>query len=195
MKLLKYPDPFLFKIAKPLEKIDEEVTEKVEEMFEVMYREGGAGLAAPQVGWGVRLFIIGSLPGKADRDRSGGEVYINPVIYEAGKKLTISKEGCLSIPNRRYRVIRSEGIFASYYDLSGERRLVEMHTPSSMIFQHENDHLDGVLILKREEESKEYLSTHPQEDIVDLDDLDEFFKEDEQGIVEGGESGETSGDS
>ena len=107
MQLVYYPDPILLKTAEPLEKIDGEVRAKTEEMFELMYSEKGVGLAAPQIGWGARLFISNLL---GEEDRSGERVFINPRILDKGEEYIIEEEGCLSIPEVRGMVSRPEAI-------------------------------------------------------------------------------------
>ncbi len=82
MNIVIYPDPVLRQKAKPLTEINKEVYLKVEEMMELMYQAQGIGLAAPQVGWSVRLFII-----DADGGRNWEKVFINPVIIEEAGEL------------------------------------------------------------------------------------------------------------
>lgn len=145
MQLVYYPDPVLLKTAQPLEQIDGEVKARTEEMFELMYREKGVGLAAPQIGWSVRLFILNIY---GDEDRSGERVFINPRILDKGEEITVEEEGCLSIPELRGNVSRPEAILCEYQDLSGERFREEMHELDARVFQHEFDHLNGVLFLR-----------------------------------------------
>lgn len=145
MQLIYYPDPILLKTAKPLEKIDGEVKARTGEMFELMYNEKGVGLAAPQVGWNVRLFILNIL---GEEDRSGERVFINPRILDKGEEYFVEEEGCLSIPEVKGNVSRPEAILCEYQDLSGEKGREEMHELESRVFQHEFDHLNGVLFLR-----------------------------------------------
>ena len=145
MQLVYYPDPILLKTARPLERIDGELREKTSEMFELMYRESGVGLAAPQVGWGVRLFIFNCL---GEEDRSGERVFINPRIIDRGEDYLVEEEGCLSVPEVKGKVSRPDEILAEFQDLSGEMRREELCDIESRIFQHEFDHLNGVLFLR-----------------------------------------------
>ena len=145
MQLVYYPDPFLLKTAQPLEQIDCEVKARTEEMFELMYREKGVGLAAPQIGWGTRLFIVNVF---GEEDRSGERVFINPRILDRGEELVVEEEGCLSIPEVRGNVSRPEAILCEYQDLSGEMFREEMNELEARVFQHEFDHLNGVLFLR-----------------------------------------------
>ncbi|MEK7804334.1 MAG: peptide deformylase, partial [Planctomycetota bacterium] len=113
MNILIYPDPALRKKAKPLTSIDKEVHEKVEEMMELMRQANGVGLAATQVGWNVRLFII-----DADNNKHHDKVFINPkIIEESGE--TNKEEGCLSFPCVMSKIIRAHRIKAHAYNLDG----------------------------------------------------------------------------
>lgn len=145
MQLVYYPDPILLRTAKPLERIDAEVRERVGEMFELMYRESGVGLAAPQIGWSVRLFVCNCL---GQDERSGERVFINPRILDKGEEQASEEEGCLSIPEVKGKVSRPDSILAEYQDLSGEMFTEELFELDSRVFQHELDHLNGVLFLR-----------------------------------------------
>jgi len=145
MQLVYYPDPILLKTARPLERIDGGLREKTAEMFELMYCESGVGLAAPQVGWGVRLFIFNCL---GEEDRSGERVFINPRIIDKGEESVCEEEGCLSIPEVKGKVNRPDSLLAEYQDLSGELYREELSELDSRVFQHELDHLNGVLFLR-----------------------------------------------
>lgn len=144
MQLVYYPDPILLKTAKPLERIDADVRERAGEMFELMYSESGVGLAAPQVGWAVRLFVFNCL---GQDDRSGERVFINPRIIDKGEDFISEEEGCLSIPEVKGKVSRPDAIIAEFQDLSGELLREEFHELEARVFQHEFDHLNGVLFL------------------------------------------------
>ena len=110
-----------------------------------MYREKGGGLAAPQIGGGTRLFIVNVF---GEEERSGERVFINPRILDRGEELVVEEEGCLSIPEVRGNVSRPEAILCEYQDLSGEIFREEMHELEARVFQHEFDHLNGVLFLR-----------------------------------------------
>ena len=145
MQLVYYPDPVLLKTAQPLEQIDVEVKARTEEMFELMYREKGVGLAAPQICWSVRLFIFNIC---GEEDSTGERVFINPRILDKGEEIIVEEEGCLSIPEIKGNVSRPEAILCEYQDLSGETFREEMHELEARVFQHEFDHLNGVLFLR-----------------------------------------------
>ncbi|MEM7263375.1 MAG: peptide deformylase [Planctomycetota bacterium] len=145
MELVLYPDPILRKRAAEVETIDDALRERVAEMFEVMYREHGVGLAAPQVGWGVRLFVMNALGPDAPDE---GLVFINPKIVKTEGGF-IDEEGCLSIPDVRGNVERSFAIEVEAVDENGQEFRAELEDLAARVVQHEYDHLDGILFTSR----------------------------------------------
>ncbi|OHB40605.1 MAG: peptide deformylase [Planctomycetes bacterium GWF2_39_10] len=143
MNIRIYPDPLLRQKAKPLTEINKEVHQKVEEMIELMYEANGIGLAAPQVGWSVRLFII-----DADGDRNEEKVFINPTIIEETGEVN-KEEGCLSFPGIMSKVIRAQRIRAHAYNLKGQKLEIEAEGLVARAWQHELDHLNGSLFIDR----------------------------------------------
>ncbi|HOO74095.1 MAG TPA: peptide deformylase [Tepiditoga sp.] len=130
-------DPVLRKKATEVEKFDDELKSIVEEMLPKMYRWDGVGLAAPQVGISKRFFVCDD--GETQR------VVINPVIKEfLGEDVEI-EEGCLSIPGIYSEIKRPEGVKVEYKDPEGNVIEEEIHGYAARIFQHEFDHLDGIL--------------------------------------------------
>lgn len=143
MNIANYPDPVLRQKAKPLTEINKEVYLKVEEMMALMYQAQGIGLAAPQVGWSVRLFII-----DADGDRNMEKVFINPVITEEAGELN-KEEGCLSFPGIMGKVVRAQRIKAQAYTLKGQKIEIEAEGLAARAWQHELDHLNGCLFIDK----------------------------------------------
>lgn len=143
MNIVIYPDPVLRQKTKPLTEINKEVYLKVEEMMELMYQAQGIGLAAPQVGWSVRLFII-----DADGGRNGEKVFINPVIIEEAGELN-KEEGCLSFPGIMSKVARAQRIKAEAYNLKGQKIEIEAEGLAARAWQHELDHLNGSLFIDK----------------------------------------------
>jgi len=143
MNIVNYPDPVLRQKAKPLTEINKEVYLKVEEMMELMYQAQGIGLAAPQVGWSVRLFII-----DADGDSHEEKVFINPVITEEAGELN-KEEGCLSFPGIMGKVVRAQRIKAQAYNLKGQKIEIEAEGLAARAWQHELDHLNGSLFIDK----------------------------------------------
>lgn len=146
LELRLYPDPVLKRRANPITLIDASVRTAVRTMFDIMYEEGGIGLAAPQVGWSARLFVINleSDPEKADQEY----VFINPSVTDPEGEET-DEEGCLSLPDIRVPVRRPERVKVAAIDLSGERFEFETDGLFARCIQHEYDHLDGILIPDR----------------------------------------------
>ena len=143
MNIVNYPDPVLRQKAKPLTEINKEVYLKVEEMMELMYQAQGIGLAAPQVGWSVRLFII-----DADGDSHEEKVFINPAITEEAGELN-KEEGCLSFPGVMGKVVRAQRIKAQAYNLKGQKIEIEAEGLAARAWQHEIDHLNGCLFIDK----------------------------------------------
>ena len=143
MNIVNYPDPVLRQRAKPLTEINKEVYLQVEEMMELMYQAQGIGLAAPQVGWTVRLFII-----DVDGDLHGEKVFINPVITEEVGELN-KEEGCLSFPGIMGKVVRAQRIKAQAYTLKGQKIEIEAEGLAARAWQHEIDHLNGCLFIDK----------------------------------------------
>jgi len=141
--IVRYPDPRLKQICTPLEKVDDSVLAVIDRMFELMFEYRGVGLAGPQVGLEVRLFVASPTFDPGDR-----RVYINPEIISSDG-LQDGDEGCLSFPNISCRIkrkkvatIRAMGRDGEVFEETGEDLLAR-------IFQHETDHLNGQLLVDR----------------------------------------------
>ncbi len=147
MELVLYPDPILRQVAKPITRVDEEVRTRVAQMFETMYANSGVGLAAPQVGWSERLFII-NVTGEPDPEFE--RVFINPELTVSGDGVEESdEEGCLSIPGVHGRVARHQCVVVRALDLDAQRFEEEVSDLDARVVQHELDHLDGILFITR----------------------------------------------
>ncbi len=146
MELLYYPDPRLREPARPVEALDEDLLAALPRMFEIMYRSRGIGLAGPQVGLGRRIVVANlvSDPEKGDGER----VYVNPEILErSGEKR--EEEGCLSLPGVYPVILRAERVVVRYRDLEGNEVRREAQGLEAKLFQHEVDHLDGILLVDK----------------------------------------------
>jgi len=113
-----------------------------EDMIETMYDEVGIGLAAPQIGASVRLLVVG------DEEGRGAQVLVNPVITEQGGTVT-AEEGCLSLPGFFAPVTRAQWVKLEAQDLEGQPIALTARGLRARVFQHEIDHLDGVLFIDR----------------------------------------------
>ena len=114
----------------------------VEDMTETMFDEVGIGLAAPQVGISLRLMVVGEEKGR------GARALVNPVIAEQGGEVT-AEEGCLSLPGIFADVTRAEWVRLDAHDLEGKPVSIKARGLTARVFQHEMDHLDGVLFIDR----------------------------------------------
>ena len=135
-----YGDPVLRQVAKPIETVDGALVQLVDDMVETMYEAVGAGLAAPQVGVQRRLFVY-------ELD-DGPKAIINPEIVESSGEL-YHDEACLSIPGLRIGIVRPETVLLKGFDLDGNELTIEADDFMGRMFQHEVDHLDGVLMIER----------------------------------------------
>jgi len=141
LEIVKYPDPRLRETCQSIERIDDSIIDLAKQMFDTMYRSGGVGLAAPQVGRTVRLFIANptAKPGQQEG------VYINPeIINDEGS--AESEEGCLSIPGLLCKIRRKHAVTIRAVNLDGETFTQDAEDLLARIFQHEIDHLNGILI-------------------------------------------------
>jgi peptide deformylase len=153
LPIVAYGDPVLKKEAEEIDENYPKLNELIENMFETMYQASGVGLAAPQIGLSIRLFIVDGTPFAEDADEDpkarGMEdfkkVFINPIIEEeTGEKWGFA-EGCLSIPTIREEVFRKEEVTISYYDQNWKLHEETFDGYKARIIQHEYDHVDGVL--------------------------------------------------
>ncbi len=151
---MKYPvtvygDPLLREKAKPIEKDADWLPEVIENMWETMYYSDGVGLAAPQVGKSIRLFMVDATSG-ADEDPALSEfrkVFINPEIIETTGEEWVMNEGCLSLPDIREDVKRPDVVRIKYYDENFVQHNEVFRGFAGRIIQHEYDHLEGILFI------------------------------------------------
>ena len=146
-EVLKFPDKRLREVSAPIEKITEEIVELAHDMLEVMYDEPGIGLAAPQVGETVRLIVVDTEWTSEDAERHP-LVLVNPEILERDGNI-VWNEGCLSVPDFEAEVERSESVKLRALDLEGAELVIDATELQAVCFQHEIDHLDGILFIDR----------------------------------------------
>jgi peptide deformylase len=143
--IVKYPDPVLQQPAEPVTEFNEELRALADDMFESMYAAKGIGLAAPQIGISKRLTVI-DLSFQENPDEK--IVLINPeIIHREGRQY--EEEGCLSLPEIREKVVRAEKVTVRAQNLDGEWFEMDGEELLARAFQHEIDHLDGVLFIFR----------------------------------------------
>jgi peptide deformylase len=147
--IVLYPDPVLLRRARPVESIDAWVRELVDDMVRVMRDEEGAGIAAPQVGEDVRIFVVEAREADEHDPAEQLGVYINPRIVAVNGGVEPAEEGCLSLPGIRAEIRRPPEVEIEAMDLEGRIFTKRSRGMLARIWQHEFDHLEGTLILDR----------------------------------------------
>ena len=145
LDILKYPDPRLREVAKPVAAVTDETRKLIEDMAETMYAAAGCGLAATQVGVNARIFVI-DIAG--EDEVSDLKVFINPDIFETVGTQTW-EEGCLSFPGATEEIRRADRVKVRALDQHGKLFELEATGLLAIAIQHENDHLDGVLLIDK----------------------------------------------
>ncbi len=145
LEVLQFPDPRLKCMSRKVDEITDEIRELSANMCEVMYDEPGIGLAAPQVGVDLRLIVVDTEWGEDGQDKNP-IVMMNPEISEPEGKI-VWEEGCLSVPDFTADVTRAERILIRGTDLDGNALEIRAEGLQAVCFQHEIDHLDGILFI------------------------------------------------
>lgn len=144
-EIVKYPDPILQRPTEKITDFDEELRTLAGDMFDSMYKAQGIGLAAPQIGLSKRITVI-DLSNKENPDDK--IVLVNPeIVHKEGRQ--VAEEGCLSLPDVREKVSRAAKVKVRAQNLQGEWFEMEGTELLARAFQHEIDHLDGILFLWR----------------------------------------------
>ena len=146
MELVYYPDPRLREVSKKIAEIDEALRAAVPEMFDIMYRARGIGLAGPQAGLGRRIIVANLECDPKEKDAE--QVFINPEIVERQGERR-EEEGCLSLPGMAPQILRAEKLRVRYQDIDGTVHEREVEGLEAKLFQHEIDHLDGILLVDK----------------------------------------------
>ena len=137
-----FGDPVLKQKAAEITDVDGNLARLADDMIVTLHEAAGLGLAAPQVGVQRRLFVYHL------QDEPDPKVIINPTISEARGEWTY-EEGCLSVPGLSWEIVRPKEVHLTGYDLDGNEVSLEADEITARLFQHELDHLDGVLLLER----------------------------------------------
>jgi peptide deformylase len=143
--ILKYPDPRLKQIAEPVGSVNDEIRQLVDDMAETMYAAPGVGLAANQIGVLLRVFVIDVA---GEDEPSDLKVFINPELVETTGTQTW-EEGCLSFPGVTEEIRRAERVRVKALDREGKPFELEAEGLLAVAIQHENDHLNGVVMLDK----------------------------------------------
>jgi len=152
LPIVAYGDPILKKRASNIDQDYPELDQLIEDMFETMYAAHGVGLAAPQIGLSIRLFVVDASPFAEDDApelENFKKVFINAqILEEEGDKWNFS-EGCLSIPEIREEVSRHSTIHIRYFDENWQEHEERFDGLAARVIQHEYDHIDGKLFIDR----------------------------------------------
>jgi peptide deformylase len=143
--ILHYPDPRLRQKARVVEAVTPEIKQLVDDMAETMYAAPGVGLAATQIGEAVRVFVIDTA---GDDEPSNLRVFINPEIVAKNGEL-VWEEGCLSFPGVMEEIERAAHVKVKALDAQGQPFELEAEGLLAVAIQHENDHLDGTLMIDK----------------------------------------------
>ncbi len=147
MPIFAYGQPVLRKETNDITKDHPNLAKIIDDMWETMYNAKGVGLAAPQVGLGIRLFLVDTVQMQEEGEEEKGikKVFINATILEEDGKEWAYEEGCLSIPEIRADVLRQPKIKIEYFDENFKLHTEEYEGVNARVIQHEYDHVDGVL--------------------------------------------------
>ena len=156
LPIVAYADPILRKECQEIDKDYPQLDKLIDNMFETMYAAKGVGLAAPQIGKNIRLFIVDATPFAEvgeDEDEENIDttcidfkrVFINPILFDEEGNMWGFEEGCLSIPGIREEVMRKPNLKIEYYDQNWELYEEELSGFAARVVQHEYDHIEGIL--------------------------------------------------
>jgi len=147
--IVTYDDEVLRTPASRIQDDSEELQQLIDDMFETMYYARGVGLAAPQIGKSIRLFVadIDVMAEESEEPKQGPNVFINPEIVSEGEDRVNMEEGCLSIPEVKDNVSRPETITVRYLNRHFKEKELTANGWFSRVIQHEKDHLEGVLFI------------------------------------------------
>ena len=159
LPIFTYPAPVLKKVAEPVKTFDDKLRGTIRDMLYTMYHAPGIGLAAPQVGIGLRFFVLDIWFEREKITLADGDiefrysnfnplVLINPTLKNKSGEI-IHEEGCLSVPGIYEDVKRAETVTVDYQDMFGEYHSLDADELLSVCLQHENDHLNGIIFLER----------------------------------------------
>jgi peptide deformylase len=141
LDIKKYPESILRKKCQEIKEITPEIKELILNMAETMLKNQGIGLAAPQVGVLKKLIVVGT--------EKGPLAFINPKVIKKSKETEIGEEGCLSFPGIWLKIKRAKGVEIESLNEMGEKICFKTEGLPARIFQHEIDHLDGILFIDR----------------------------------------------
>lgn len=144
LEIVQYPNKILKKNTRPISKVTPSRKSKILEMLKLMYNLNGMGLAAPQVGWDARVFVMNTTYNLSDE-----MVFINPIVLEESEEQWEMEEGCLSFPGITGAVTRSSRVKIKALDLDGNPFIFEDDQLAARCVLHEVDHLQGILFIDK----------------------------------------------
>lgn len=146
-----FGQPVLKKVAEPIDKDYENLEQLLSDMWETMYNASGVGLAAPQIGRAIRLFLVDTVQvmPEGEEDKGIKKAFINAQILEEEGEFWDYEEGCLSIPHLRGDVSRQEKVKIKYLDENFEEHIEEYDGTNARVIQHEYDHIEGILFTEK----------------------------------------------
>jgi len=147
LPVVAYGDPVLKKRAAEIDKNYPKLKDIIENMFDTMRNAKGVGLAAPQVGLSIRLFVVDAAPFEEEEVKDFRRIFINPLITEEEGELWKFNEGCLSIPTVREDIKRQKVVHIEYYDEDWNFKKETLKGLAARIVQHEYDHIEGILFI------------------------------------------------
>ena len=151
LKIYYYGHSILRKRCEPILAITDDIRQLAQDMIETMDKNNGIGLAAPQVGHAIRMFVLRNYIYAEDGHWTLSDpiVYINPKLTSPSEELVSDTEGCLSVPGIRLEVTRPDKITVEAMDLDGKVFVEELEGYNARVRMHENDHINGVLFVDR----------------------------------------------
>ena len=142
--ILTEPNKLLRQVSQPVEKVDKEVQQLMDDMLETMYAANGIGLAAIQIGIPKRIIVMDI---SKDENKKEPRYFINPVIKNKDTSKSTYEEGCLSVPNQFAEIDRPKKCEVDYLDYNGEKKTLYAEDLLATCIQHEMDHLEGILFI------------------------------------------------
>jgi peptide deformylase len=149
LEIVKYPDPSLRLKAKPVQAFDQSLQKLIDDMFETLRAAPGVGLAAPQIGQSLRLVVIEYADEEKENAKPKTYVLVHPEIIKTSEEMVMGSEGCLSLPGLAGDEERHESVNVRPKNRHGQPMKITARGWLARIFQHEIDHLDGVLYIDR----------------------------------------------
>jgi len=149
LPIIAYGHPVLKKVCEPITEGYTDLDALISNMWETMYNASGIGLAAPQIGMAIRLFLVDTMQLKNDEDTGLKKVFINAEVIEESGEEWLYEEGCLSIPKVAGDVERQSDVKIKYFDESWTEHIETFSGMNARVIQHEYDHIEGILFTQK----------------------------------------------